>query len=152
MEGVPGLAKTLMVKTLSQALDLSFRRIQFTPDLMPTDIIGTEILEEDHATGKRFFKFNKGPLFANIILADEISPDTCRLWDKKTKEKLDKEFKDGLTKLQDKLKAYKTHEKWTFIVTKWTVDAFLKDRRDLLADKKEEPAGEARLDAKPPLK
>lgn len=68
------------------------------------------------------------------------------------KDKLDKEFKDSLTKLQDKLKAYKTHEKWTFIVTKWTVDAFLKDRRDLLADKKEEPAGEAKLDAKPPLK
>ncbi len=73
LEGGPGLAKTLMVKTLSQALHLSFRRIQFTPDLMPTDIIGTEILEEDHATGKRFFKFNKGPLFANIILADEIN-------------------------------------------------------------------------------
>lgn len=73
LEGVPGLAKTLMVKTMSQALCLSFRRIQFTPDLMPTDIIGTEILEEDHATGKRFFKFNKGPLFANIILADEIN-------------------------------------------------------------------------------
>lgn len=73
LEGVPGLAKTLMVKTLSQALHLSFRRIQFTPDLMPTDIVGTEILEEDHATGKRFFKFNKGPLFANIILADEIN-------------------------------------------------------------------------------
>ena len=73
LEGVPGLAKTLMVRTLSQALALSFRRIQFTPDLMPTDIIGTEILEEDHTTGKRFFKFNKGPLFANIILADEIN-------------------------------------------------------------------------------
>ena len=73
LEGVPGLAKTLIVKTMSQALDLSFRRIQFTPDLMPTDIIGTEVLEEDHATGKRFFKFNKGPLFANIILADEIN-------------------------------------------------------------------------------
>ncbi|MCJ8209476.1 MoxR family ATPase [Mucilaginibacter sp. RS28] len=73
LEGVPGLAKTLMVKTMSQALHLSFRRIQFTPDLMPTDIVGTEILEEDHATGKRFFKFNKGPLFANIILADEIN-------------------------------------------------------------------------------
>ncbi|MBE7176568.1 MAG: MoxR family ATPase [Mucilaginibacter polytrichastri] len=73
LEGVPGLAKTLMVKTLSQALHLSFRRIQFTPDLMPTDIIGTEILEEDHASGKRFFKFNKGPLFANIVLADEIN-------------------------------------------------------------------------------
>ncbi|MBC8985099.1 MoxR family ATPase [Pedobacter sp. N36a] len=73
LEGVPGLAKTLMVRTMSQALDLSFRRIQFTPDLMPTDIVGTEILEEDHVTGKRFFKFNKGPLFANIILADEIN-------------------------------------------------------------------------------
>ena len=73
LEGVPGLAKTLMVRTLSQALNLSFRRIQFTPDLMPTDIIGTEILEEDHATGKRFFKFNEGPLFANIVLADEIN-------------------------------------------------------------------------------
>jgi len=73
LEGVPGLAKTLMVKSISQALDLSFRRIQFTPDLMPADIIGTEILEEDHSTGKRFFKFNKGPLFANMILADEIN-------------------------------------------------------------------------------
>lgn len=73
LEGVPGLAKTLMVRTMSQALDLSFRRIQFTPDLMPTDIVGTEILEEDHTTGKRFFKFNKGPLFANIVLADEIN-------------------------------------------------------------------------------
>jgi len=73
LEGVPGLAKTLMVRTMSQALDLSFRRIQFTPDLMPTDIVGTEILEEDHVTGKRFFKFNKGPLFANIILADEVN-------------------------------------------------------------------------------
>lgn len=73
LEGVPGLAKTLMVKTISRALDLSFRRIQFTPDLMPADIIGTEILEEDHSTGKRFFKFNKGPLFANMILADEIN-------------------------------------------------------------------------------
>lgn len=73
LEGVPGLAKTLTVKTMSQALHLSFRRIQFTPDLMPTDILGTEILEEDHVTGKRFFKFNKGPLFANIVLADEIN-------------------------------------------------------------------------------
>lgn len=73
LEGVPGLAKTLIVKTISQALHLLFRRIQFTPDLMPTDIVGTEILEEDHVTGKRFFKFNKGPLFANIILADEIN-------------------------------------------------------------------------------
>ncbi len=73
LEGVPGLAKTLLVKTMSQALKLAFRRIQFTPDLMPTDIVGTEILEEDHATGKRFFKFNRGPLFANIVLADEIN-------------------------------------------------------------------------------
>jgi MoxR-like ATPase len=73
LEGVPGLAKTLMIRTMSQAMDLSFKRIQFTPDLMPTDIIGTEILEEDHATGKRFFKFNQGPLFANMILADEIN-------------------------------------------------------------------------------
>ncbi len=73
LEGVPGLAKTLMVRTLSQALHLTFRRIQFTPDLMPTDILGTEILEEDHTNGKRFFKFNQGPLFANIVLADEIN-------------------------------------------------------------------------------
>jgi len=73
LEGVPGLAKTLMIRTLSEAIDLKFRRIQFTPDLMPSDIIGTEILEEDHSTGKKFFKFNKGPIFANIILADEIN-------------------------------------------------------------------------------
>jgi MoxR-like ATPase len=73
LEGVPGLAKTLIVKAMSQALHLAFRRIQFTPDLMPTDIVGTEILEEDHVTGKRFFKFNRGPLFANIVLADEIN-------------------------------------------------------------------------------
>ena len=73
LEGVPGLAKTLMVRTLAEAIDLRFRRIQFTPDLMPSDIIGTEILEEDHTTGKRIFKFNKGPIFANIILADEIN-------------------------------------------------------------------------------
>ncbi|HYC86303.1 MAG TPA: MoxR family ATPase [Chryseosolibacter sp.] len=73
LEGVPGLAKTLMIRTLSEAIDLKFRRIQFTPDLMPSDIIGTEILEEDHATGKRFFKFNHGPVFANLILADEIN-------------------------------------------------------------------------------
>jgi len=73
LEGVPGLAKTLMIRTLSEAIELKFKRIQFTPDLMPTDIIGTEILEEDHTTGKRIFQFNKGPLFANIILADEIN-------------------------------------------------------------------------------
>lgn len=73
LEGVPGLAKTLMIRTMSQAIDLDFKRIQFTPDLMPSDIIGTEVLEEDHSTGKKFFKFNKGPIFANIILADEIN-------------------------------------------------------------------------------
>lgn len=73
LEGVPGLAKTLMIRTLSECIDLKFKRIQFTPDLMPSDIIGTEILEEDHSTGKKFFKFNKGPIFANIVLADEIN-------------------------------------------------------------------------------
>jgi len=73
LEGVPGLAKTLMIRTLANAIDLKFKRIQFTPDLMPSDIIGTEILEEDHTTGKKYFKFNKGPIFSNIILADEIN-------------------------------------------------------------------------------
>ena len=71
--GVPGLAKTLLVSTLSEVLDLSFKRIQFTPDLMPADITGTEVLEEDMTTGKRIFKFVKGPVFANMILADEIN-------------------------------------------------------------------------------
>jgi MoxR-like ATPase len=71
--GVPGLAKTLLVQTVAQALDLDFSRIQFTPDLMPSDITGTELLEEDHATGRRTFKFAKGPVFANIVLADEIN-------------------------------------------------------------------------------
>ena len=71
--GVPGLAKTLLIKSVSEILDLKFSRIQFTPDLMPSDITGTEILEEVHATGKREFKFFQGPLFANIILADEIN-------------------------------------------------------------------------------
>jgi MoxR-like ATPase len=73
LEGVPGLAKTLLVRTLAEATDLTFRRIQFTPDLMPSDILGTEVLEEDHATGKRFFKFNRGPVFAQVLLADEIN-------------------------------------------------------------------------------
>jgi MoxR-like ATPase len=71
--GVPGLAKTLLISTLARALNLKFSRIQFTPDLMPSDITGTEIIEEDHATGKRQFRFVKGPVFANIILADEIN-------------------------------------------------------------------------------
>lgn len=70
--GVPGLAKTLLVKTLSEVLDLKFSRIQFTPDLMPSDITGTEILENDN-TGNKIFKFIKGPVFANIVLADEIN-------------------------------------------------------------------------------
>ena len=73
LEGVPGLAKTLMVRTLGDALDLSFKRIQFTPDLMPSDIVGTEILEEDHGTGRRVFRFQRGPVFANLVLADEIN-------------------------------------------------------------------------------
>ncbi len=71
--GVPGLAKTLMISTLAEALDLKFSRIQFTPDLMPSDITGTEIIEDDISTGKKFFKFVKGPVFANIVLADEIN-------------------------------------------------------------------------------
>ena len=71
--GVPGLAKTLLVQTVAEALDLSFSRVQFTPDLMPSDITGTELLEEDHATGRRFFKYAKGPIFANVVLADEIN-------------------------------------------------------------------------------
>jgi MoxR-like ATPase len=71
--GVPGLAKTLLVSTLSGVLDLSFKRIQFTPDLMPSDITGTDVLEEDHTTGKRVFRFVHGPLFAHMILADEIN-------------------------------------------------------------------------------
>jgi MoxR-like ATPase len=71
--GVPGLAKTLLVSTLAKILDLEFSRIQFTPDLMPSDITGTEILEDDPATGRRMFKFIKGPIFANMVLADEIN-------------------------------------------------------------------------------
>jgi MoxR-like ATPase len=71
--GVPGLGKTLLVKTLSQALHLSFNRVQFTPDLMPSDITGTDILEEDQTTKTRSFRFVKGPLFSNIVLADEIN-------------------------------------------------------------------------------
>ena len=71
--GVPGLAKTLLVSTVSRVLDLSFKRIQFTPDLMPSDITGTEVLEEDHTTGRRIFRFVHGPIFANMVLADEIN-------------------------------------------------------------------------------
>ncbi len=73
LEGVPGLGKTLLVRVLGQALELEFRRVQFTPDLMPSDILGTEILEEDHGTGKRYFKFQQGPVFTNLLLADELN-------------------------------------------------------------------------------
>ncbi|HXG12736.1 MAG TPA: MoxR family ATPase [Gemmataceae bacterium] len=73
LEGVPGLAKTLMISTLSKCLSLAFSRIQFTPDLMPSDITGTEVIEENRTTGHREFKFLEGPLFANVILADEIN-------------------------------------------------------------------------------
>jgi len=71
--GVPGLAKTLLISTLAQVLHLNFNRIQFTPDLMPSDITGTEILEEDRTTGKRVFRFVRGPVFTNLLLADEIN-------------------------------------------------------------------------------
>ncbi len=73
LRGVPGLAKTLLIKTVAQAVHLKFSRIQFTPDLMPSDIVGTEVIEEDRATGTRSIRFIPGPLFANIILADEIN-------------------------------------------------------------------------------
>jgi MoxR-like ATPase len=73
LRGVPGLAKTLLIKKLAEAVDLSFNRIQFTPDLMPSDVLGAEVIEEDRATGKRIIRFIKGPIFANILLADEIN-------------------------------------------------------------------------------
>jgi MoxR-like ATPase len=73
LRGVPGLAKTLLIKKLSEAVDLKFNRIQFTPDLMPSDILGAEVIEEDRATGKRVIRFIRGPVFANILLADEIN-------------------------------------------------------------------------------
>src|SRR4029077_1090572 len=71
--GVPGLAKTLLISTLADVLNLSFNRIQFTPDLMPSDITGTDVLEADRSTRRRAFRFVQGPLFANIILADEVN-------------------------------------------------------------------------------
>ena len=73
LEGVPGLGKTLLVRSLGQALALEFRRVQFTPDLMPSDILGTELLEEDHGTGRRAFRFQKGPVFTHLLLADELN-------------------------------------------------------------------------------
>jgi MoxR-like ATPase len=71
--GVPGLAKTMMIRAVAEAMALEFRRIQFTPDLVPSDITGTELLEEDSQTGHRAFRFVRGPVFANIVLADEIN-------------------------------------------------------------------------------
>src|SRR6476469_5113633 len=71
--GVPGLAKTMLVRTISDVLHLSFKRIQFTPDLMPSDITGTDVLEEDRTTGKRTFTFVRGPIFTNLLLADEVN-------------------------------------------------------------------------------
>src|SRR5690348_17820060 len=71
--GVPGLAKTLLISSLARVLDLKFNRIQFTPDLMPSDITGTDVIEEDATSGKRAFRFIRGPVFANIVLADEIN-------------------------------------------------------------------------------
>src|SRR6185295_2067136 len=71
--GVPGLAKTLLVSTLAKTLALDFNRVQFTPDLMPSDITGTEVIQEDKATGERKFKFIRGPIFSNVVLADEIN-------------------------------------------------------------------------------
>jgi MoxR-like ATPase len=71
--GVPGLAKTLLISTVAEVLNLTFNRIQFTPDLMPSDITGTDVLEEDHSTGRRAFRFVKGPIFANLLLADEVN-------------------------------------------------------------------------------
>ncbi|KAB7762154.1 AAA family ATPase [Xanthomonas maliensis] len=73
LEGAPGLGKTLLVRALGQALELQFRRVQFTPDLMPGDILGTELLEEDHGTGHRHFRFQPGPVFTNLLLADELN-------------------------------------------------------------------------------
>ena len=73
LTGIPGLGKTLLVKTLSKCLTLGFKRIQFTPDLMPADVVGTEVVDEDPATGKRSFRFSAGPIFTNIVLADEIN-------------------------------------------------------------------------------
>ena len=73
LEGVPGLAKTLLVSSIADCLSLSFKRIQFTPDLMPSDITGSELLQDDPVSGQRKFQFSKGPIFANMILADEIN-------------------------------------------------------------------------------
>jgi MoxR-like ATPase len=73
LQGVPGLAKTLMVRTLAESLHLSFNRIQFTPDLMPADITGTDVIQEDRVSGSREFRFLPGPIFANVVLADEIN-------------------------------------------------------------------------------
>jgi MoxR-like ATPase len=73
LEGAPGLAKTKLISSVASLLDLSFRRVQFTPDLMPGDLTGSEVLQQDMETGERFFRFHKGPLFANLVLADEVN-------------------------------------------------------------------------------
>ena len=78
LTGIPGLGKTLLVKTVAKALDLTFKRIQFTPDLMPADVVGSEVVDEDPDTGKRTFRFSAGPIFANVVLADEINRATPR--------------------------------------------------------------------------
>ena len=90
VEGAPGLAKTRAIKCLADGIEGSFHRIQFTPDLLPGDITGGPVLEEGE-DGTRTFVFHPGPIFGNTILADEISPDSCRLWDLVTNEKLDKD-------------------------------------------------------------
>ncbi len=89
LESLPGLAKTRAVKSLARNLAAKMSRVQFTPDLLPSDITGSEVLHQEG--GKNLFRFEPGPLFGNIILADEISPDGCRLWDSVTGEKLDKD-------------------------------------------------------------
>ena len=100
LEGVPGLGKTRLVRTLSQVFDMPFSRIQFTPDLMPADITGTNIIVKTESGNE--FRFREGPLFASIVLADEISPDTCRFWDSVTQEKLDKDrFRRDLGGVED---------------------------------------------------
>ena len=98
LEGVPGLAKTQAIKTLASLVDAQFSRIQFTPDLLPADVIGTMIYSQK----EEGFQVEKGPVFANFVLADEISPDTCRLWDSDTHEKLDKDrFRRDLGGVED---------------------------------------------------
>jgi len=100
LEGVPGLAKTLAVKTLSSAIQTKFQRIQFTPDLLPADVVGTQILVDRN--GSKELRFQPGPVFCNVLLADEISPDSCRLWEVGTLRKLDKDrFRRDLGSIEE---------------------------------------------------